>query len=87
MGPDINYLVISFIVGDKAHTVVIENLIYLLIPFINQFLLLRRNDYIVKVKRKSSLESHLITKVLNIVKEFCSGCSTCFLQYRAYNIP
>ena len=50
MCPDINDLVISFIICDESHVVIVHHLINLLVTLVHKFGLLARNDYIIEVK-------------------------------------
>ena len=50
MGPSIDDLIISLVISDKAHVIVVGDFTHLLITFLNQFCLLLRDDDIVEVE-------------------------------------
>ena len=80
MGPGIDNLVVTLVVGDETHVIVLGNLLNLGITFLNQFLLRLRNDDIVKVERQTCLVSHAVTKVLDTIQELTSLSETYVLD-------
>ena len=80
MGPGIDNLVVTLIVGDETHVIVLGNLLNLSITLLNQFLLSLRNDDIVKVERQTSLVSHAVTEVLDTIEELASLSETYVLD-------
>ena len=72
MRPGIDHLIITLIVGNEAHVVVVGNLLNLLVTLLNEFCLLLRDDDIIEVERQTGLISHTITQVLNTIKELTS---------------
>ncbi|OPZ54255.1 MAG: hypothetical protein BWY89_01617 [Bacteroidetes bacterium ADurb.BinA012] len=71
MGPDIDDLVVPFIVGDKAHAVVGKHLLNLLVTFLDEQLLFFRNYNVVKVEREAADKCHPEPEILDCIKEFC----------------
>ena len=86
MGPSINNLIVTFVVGNETHIIVTRNLINLVVTTLNNFFLFSRNDNIIEVKRKTCKICHFITKVLDTVKEFTSPCHTHSLYHKRDNI-
>ena len=81
MSPRIDYLVVTLLVGDETHIIVVGDFLYLLAATLNDFLLLGRNDDVAKVERKTSHVCHAITQVLDTVKELASLGHTDSLDY------
>ena len=50
IGPNVDDLVITLIIGNITHIEVVHNLGHLVITFLDELLLLLRNDYIRKVE-------------------------------------
>ena len=73
MSPSIDNLVVTLLIRDKTHIEVSLHLIYFVLSFLHDLCLLRRYDDIVEVERKTGEIRHLVTKVLDTVKE---GTST-----------
>ena len=76
VGPCINHLVITLVVGDESHVIVVHNLANFLVSFLYQALLLWRDDDVVKVERKSGEISHAIAEVLDSVEELAGTGKT-----------
>ncbi len=87
MCPDINDLVITFVVGDETHVVVIHHFVNLSISTCYEFGFGIRDQYITQVKRQTSLECHLETGVLDIIQELSRCCSSCMDKNITDNIP
>ena len=86
MCPDVDYLVVTLVVGDETHVIVVDYLLYFFVTFLYQRFLLFGNDDIAQVERKTALEGHLITEVLNSVEEFGRFCHTTNLDYVADDV-
>ena len=69
MCPDINNLVIALVVGNETHIVVVHYLLNLSIALLDKLLLLGWNEHVVEVERQTALECHVVTQVLDVVKE------------------
>ena len=81
MCPGIDNLVVTLVVGDEAHVIVIGDGLYLIITFLYQFLLLLRDDDIIEVEGKTGEVSHTVTKVLDTVEELTSLSKTNMLDH------
>ena len=87
MCPDVNYLVVTFIICNEPHAVVIENLFNLFVTLRYKFCLFFRYDNIIEVEGETSLECCVETEVLYCIKEIsCFSCS-CKFKNTADNIP
>ncbi len=69
MCPDIDDLVVTFVIGDKAHRIVVEHFLYLLVTLADIFFFFFRDKHVAEVERQTTLECHCITKVLDVVEE------------------
>jgi len=69
MRPYIDYLVVTLVVGDESHRIVVHHFLNLLVTFSYKLLLFRRNEHIPEVERQSALECHVVSEVLDVVKE------------------
>ena len=67
--PCIDNLVVTLVIGNETHIVVIGNLVNLSLTLVDNLDLLGRNDNIVKVEGESCKIGHAVTKVLNTIKE------------------
>src|SRR5690606_16563204 len=85
--PDVNNLVVTFIVCDKTHVVVGSNTFYLLIGVIDHGLFLLRDNNISQTERKTSSEGESITHSFDLVKEFSSFWNAGHLEDVSNNIP
>ncbi len=83
MRPYIDYLVVTLVVGDEAHCIVVHHLLYLLVSFLDDRLLFRRDDNVTEVERQAAAERHVVTHVLDIVKELGGTGNTAFLDHLA----
>ena len=72
MRPGINNLVITLVVSNEAHVIVVSNLLHLFITLGNEFCLLLRDDDIIEVERQTCQISHAVTQVLNTIEELAS---------------
>src|SRR5574344_2910766 len=83
MCPCINNLVVTLVVGDESHVVVVNDFLHLFVTSIHQFIFLLRDDDIAKVERQTALEGHVVTQVLDIIKELAgTGHSTHLYHFR-----
>ena len=71
MCPNINNLVVAFVVGDETHVVVVHHFFNLLVTFFYILFLFFRNQHVTQVERQTATECHLVTQVLDIIKELC----------------
>ena len=77
MCPDIDYLIVTFVVGDEAHVIVVDYLLYFIITLLYQCFLLFRDDDVTQVERQTALEGHVVTEILDTVEEVgCLGNTT-----------
>ena len=86
MCPDINYLVVTLVVGDETHVIVVDYLLYFFVTFLHQRFFLFGNNNISQVERKTAFECHLITEVLDSIQEFGCFCHTTNLDYMTDDI-
>ena len=86
MGPDIDDLVISFIVGNETEVIVVHDIIHLGCGIGNQFGLDLRNDDVIQVEGETSLESHAESKIFDVIEEFCCFGSSGLFQYLSDDI-
>ena len=61
MSPNIDHLIVTFIIGNETHVIVVDNLLNFIISFLYQCLFLFRNDNITQVEWQTTLKGHLIT--------------------------
>ena len=81
MGPGINNLVVTLVVGDETHIVVVGNLTDFVITSCHQVNLLLRNNDVVEVERKTCKICHAVTKVLDTVEELAGTGKTYSLDH------
>jgi len=75
--PNIDDLIVTFVVGNGTHGVFHHDVVNFFVPFLNQGFLFCGNNHVFQVKRKTTLEGHVVTKVLDIIEELgCSGYPT-----------
>ena len=67
--PCIDNLIIAFIIGNESHVIVGHNLFDVGISLIDESLFFSRNNHIGKIERKTTLEGHLVTEVLDVIEE------------------
>ena len=80
MRPGIDDLVVTLVVGDEAHVIVVGDLLDLSITLRNQLCLLLRDDDIVEVERQTGEVCHAITEVLDTVEEVAGLSKTDILD-------
>ena len=81
MCPSIDDLVITFVVRDETHTIIIGNAFHFFVSAANQFLFFFRNDNITQVERQTAHVCHTITQILDTVQEFASTSHTYRLDH------
>ena len=81
MCPDIDDLIVAFVVGDEAHRVVVEDFLHLLVAFLDILFLFGRNKHVAEVERQTALERHVVTEVLDVVEELCRAGNTAIFDY------
>ena len=81
MRPGINHLIITLVVSDESHVIVVSNLTHLFITLLDQVSLLLRDNNIIEVERQTSQISHTVTEVLDSIKEFTSLSETYVLNH------
>ena len=86
IGPDIDDLVVTLVVGDKTHVVALHHLVHAFVALLYQFVFLFGDDDRVEVERQAALESHLITEVLDRVEELGSLVGTGFLHHQCDDV-
>ena len=69
MGPDIDNLVVTFVVRDEPHVVVIHHFIHVVVRAGNQFFLDFRYDDVAQVEREATLVGRAVTEALDVVEE------------------
>ena len=67
--PDVDDLVVTLVVGNKTHVVVVHDGVGALVTLLDEFLLLLGDDHGVEVERQTALEGHAVTHVLDVVEE------------------
>ena len=79
--PNIDNLIVTLVVGDEAHIVVVHHLVNLTVALANQLCLFGRDNHVAQVERQTALECHTVAKVLDIVKELSrNGSSASFVN-------
>ena len=61
MCPNIDHLIVTFVIGNETHIIVVYDLFYFVVTFLHQGLFFLRNDNITQVEWQTTLERHLIT--------------------------
>ncbi len=69
VGPDIDDVVVTFVVGDKTHGVLGHDLLDLLVGFLDELFLLGRDDDIAEVEGEAAAECLAVAHVLDVVEE------------------
>ena len=80
MRPGIDDLIVTLIVGDEAHVIVVGDLLDLCITLRNQLCLLLRDDDIVEVERQTCEICHTVTEVLDTIEELAGFGETDILD-------
>ena len=79
--PDVDDLVVTLVVGDKTHVVVLHDGVRTLVTFLYEFLLGIGDNHGVEVERQAAAECHAVTHVLDIVEERCHLVGTGLLHH------
>src|SRR5574344_1278566 len=86
VSPSINHLIVTLVIGDEAHIVIICNLTDFLSSFGNQLILFLMNNNVVKVEGESCFIGHAVAKILDTIKESTGFCKTNTLTHICNNI-
>src|SRR5690606_6809766 len=70
--PDIDDLVVTFIVGDETHVIVVPYFLNLALRILKKFFLDLRDDEVVDAERETTLEGCTESEVLDIIEELRS---------------
>ena len=81
MCPSINNLVITFVVGNEPHVIVVHNLFNFVITFFHQRLFFRWDQNVSQVEGQTTFESHIITQILDIIQELSRTGNTTSLDH------
>ena len=73
VGPDVDDVVVAFVVGDKTHGVLSQDLIDLLVGASNHLLLFGRDEDVAEVEGEAAAESLAVAHVLDVVEEVGGG--------------
>ena len=76
VSPGIDYLVVTLLVGDESHIIVVSNLTYFVISTLNECFLLLWDDDVVEVEGKSGEVCHTVTEVLDTIEELAGTGET-----------
>ena len=76
LGPSVDNLVVTLVVGDETHTIVTHDLLDAVVTSLHDFSLFLRNDDIVEVERKTTFVCLAITEVFDAIEEFASAGHT-----------
>ncbi len=76
MGPGINNLIVTFVVGDETHIIVHRDLVDFIITALHDFHFFLRDDDVVKVERQTAFIGFAIAKILDAIEEFASTSHT-----------
>ena len=80
MRPGIDHLIVTLVVGNESHIIVVSNLTDFLITLGNQLGLLLRDDDIIEVERQTGEVCHAVTQVLDTVEELAGLSETDILD-------
>ena len=86
MRPGVDDLVVTLVVGDETHVVVLHDLLHFGISFLDERLFLRGDDHILQVEGETSLEGHGVTQVLDVVEVLCRACHATGLDHLADDV-
>ena len=67
--PDVDDLVVTLVVGDQTHVVVLHDRVRTVVTLLHELLLLLGDNHRVEIERQTALESHAVTHVLDVVEE------------------
>ena len=80
IGPDVNHLVITFVVGDKTHVVAIEYFLHFGSCINYEFILFSRDHNVGQFERQSALKRPVVTNVLHIIEKLRRAGNTHVLE-------
>ena len=86
MSPCIDNLIITLVISNETHVVVVHDLFHLGVTFGNQSLFFGRNEHITQIEGQTSLECHVVTQVLDIIKELSRTSHTANFNHLTDNI-
>ena len=86
MCPDVDNLVVAFVVGDETHVVVFHHFGDLVVTVLYERLLLFRDNHGVEVERQPPAEGHLVPHGFDIVEEVGRHCRTAFFHHVADDV-
>ena len=78
--PDIDDLLVAFLIGDKTHLEVVHDFCHLSISFVDNLFLLRRDEHVAEVEGQTAAECHVVAEVLDVVEELCRAGDTALLD-------
>ena len=85
MRPSIDNLVVTLVICNESHIIVVGNLTYLIVTLLDQLSFLLRDNDIVEVERQTCQICHTVTKVLNTVEELAGLSKTNILNHVSNN--
>src|SRR5690606_22252796 len=68
--PDIDNLVVTFVIGNKTHVIVIPNLIYFFLCSSYQLSFYFRNGKVVDTERQTTTEGRTESECVGVIQEF-----------------
>ena len=77
--PDIDDLLVAFLVGNEAHLVVLHDFVDAFVSFGDNLFFFRRDDHVAEVEGQTTLECHAVAEVLDVVEEAGRTGDTAFL--------
>ena len=86
MCPDVDDLIIAFVVGDEAHCIVAEHFLHLFVALAYVFGFFFGNEHVAEVERQASLECHIVTEILDIVEELRRTRNTARFDHTRYDV-
>ena len=81
MCPSIDNLIITFVVGNETHVIVVHDLLNFIIALFYQNILFRRDQNVSQVEGQTTLKGHIITQILNIIQELSRTGNTASLNH------
>ena len=67
--PDVDNLVVTLGIGDKAHGIVVHHFLHLLVAFVDDLFLFGGDYDVAEVEAQTAAECHVVAEVLDVVKE------------------
>ena len=84
IGPEVNDLVVTLVGTHETHFLALANIGSLLVGLVYELFLGFGDEYVSEVERKSALESHVISHVLDVVEELGGDGSAHVAHHVAY---